>query len=107
MNHDIVAIGGSAGCLEVLLDAVKELPEDLAAAVFVVIHSSPGYPSKVAELLSKRGPLPARYPFHDEPIKQSTIYVAPPDVHLVLRPGAVEVVRGPRDNGHRPAADVL
>jgi two-component system chemotaxis response regulator CheB len=35
------------------------------------------------------------------------IYVAPPDNHLTLRPGAVQVVRGPKENGHRPSVDAL
>ena len=33
--------------------------------------------------------------------------MAPPDNHLQLRQGVIEVVRGPKDNGHRPAVDVL
>src|SRR5262245_24028514 len=106
MNHDIVAIGASTGGPEVLPDRVRELPAELAAAVFVVVHSPPGHSSTLPDLLSQRGSMPARHPFHDEPIKPATIYVAPPDVHIQLKPGAIEVVRGPRDNGHRPAADV-
>lgn len=107
MNHDIVAIGASAGGIEVLLELVGDLPADLAAAVFVVVHQQPSHVSALPELLSRRGPLPATLPLHGEAIQPGAIYVAPPDNHLQVRPGAVEVVRGPRDNGHRPAADVL
>jgi two-component system, chemotaxis family, protein-glutamate methylesterase/glutaminase len=107
MNHDIVAIGASAGGIEVLLDMVRELPGDLPASVFVVVHTTPGHVSSLPELLANRGKLRARHPLHDEPITPGTIYVAPPDMHLQLKPGAVEVVRGPKDNGFRPAADVL
>jgi two-component system, chemotaxis family, protein-glutamate methylesterase/glutaminase len=107
MNHDIVAIGASAGGIEVLLELSRELPEDLPAAVFVVVHTTPGHVSSLPELLSNRGRLRARHPLHDEPIKPGTIYVAPPDMHLQLKHGAVEVVRGPKDNGFRPAVDVL
>jgi two-component system, chemotaxis family, protein-glutamate methylesterase/glutaminase len=107
MNHDIVAIGASAGGIEVLLDLVKELPGDLPASVFVVVHTPPTHVSTLPELLANRGPLAARHPLHHEPIKPGTIYVAPPDMHLQVKPGAVEVVRGPKDNGFRPAADVL
>jgi two-component system chemotaxis response regulator CheB len=107
MNHDIVAIGASAGGVEVLLKLVGDLPGDLAAALFVVVHQQPNHVSQLADLLSRRGRLPATLPLHGEAIQPGTIYVAPPDNHLQVRHGTVEVVRGPRDNGHRPAADVL
>lgn len=107
MHHDIVAIGASAGGVEVLLELVGDLPADLAAAVFVVVHQPMGHVSTLPELLSSRGPLPASHPVHGEAIEPGKIYVAPPDNHLQLRTGLLEVVRGPKDNGHRPAADVL
>lgn len=107
MNRDVVAIGASAGGVEVLLDLARELPANLEAAVFVVLHTSAHHSSHLPELLSKRGPLPARHPIHGEQIQRGTIYVAPPDNHLQVVDGSIEVVRGPKDNGHRPAVDVL
>jgi two-component system chemotaxis response regulator CheB len=35
------------------------------------------------------------------------MYVAPPDHHLLLEPGHLRVVRGPKENRHRPAVDPL
>jgi two-component system chemotaxis response regulator CheB len=105
--HDIIAIGASAGGIEVLLDLVAGLPADLPASVFVVVHTTPDRRSLLPDLLSERGRLPARHPLHQETIVPGQIYVAPPDNHLVIRPGSMEVVRGPKENGHRPAADVL
>jgi two-component system chemotaxis response regulator CheB len=107
MNRDIVTIGASAGGVEVMLELVRDLPAELAAAVFLVIHMPADYASTLPELLSKRGPLPARHPVHGEPVEPGTIYVAPNDMHMQLRPGVIEVVRGPKENGFRPAADVL
>ncbi|HWO18284.1 MAG TPA: chemotaxis protein CheB [Kofleriaceae bacterium] len=107
MNHDVIAIGASAGGIEVLLEMVRELPEDLPASVFVVVHVLPSHVSTLPEILSARGPLPARHPLHDEKIIPGHIYVAPPDNHLLVRQGTMEVVRGPKENGHRPAADAL
>jgi two-component system chemotaxis response regulator CheB len=44
---------------------------------------------------------------HGEATVPGRIYVAPPDNHLMLRPGYLHVVRGPKENGHRPAVDAL
>ncbi len=106
-QRDVVVIGASAGGVELLLELVGELPADLPASIFVVIHTTPGYLSSLPELLTARGPLPALHPVHGAEIVPGRIYVAPPDNHLLVRPGYVEVVRGPRENGHRPAVDPL
>ncbi|HEX5060347.1 MAG TPA: chemotaxis protein CheB [Kofleriaceae bacterium] len=107
MNRDIITIGASAGGVEVLLEMAHALPKDLPAAVFVVVHVPVGFVSSLPELIARRSALEARHPLHDEAIEHGTIYVAPPDMHLQVRPGMIEVVRGPKDNGFRPAADVL
>jgi len=39
-KHDIVAIGGSAGSLDALIQIVGSLPSGLPAAVFMVVHLS-------------------------------------------------------------------
>jgi len=107
VNHDVIVVGGSAGAVEVLLGIVAELPANLHASVFVVLHTSSADPGLLPELLAARGRLPASFPLHEEKIQRGHIYVAPPDNHLLLRPGAIEVVRGPKENGHRPAVDPL
>jgi two-component system chemotaxis response regulator CheB len=107
MNRDVIAIGASSGGVEVLLDLARALPENLQASVFVVIHVSADHTSTLPELLSECGPLPAKHPLHGEEIRPGHIYVAPPDNHLLVRQGSMEVVRGPKENGHRPAVDSL
>lgn len=107
MNRDVIAIGASAGGIEVLLGLVSDLPRELPAAVFVVVHRSPSEEDHLPALLSGRGPLTAVHPLHAERIERGKIYVAPADNQLLVRPGSVEVVRGPRENGHRPAVDAL
>ena len=106
-GRDIVVVGGSEGGTQALLAFVAGLPADLPAAVFATLHTHAGTESKLADLLTRRGPLRARLAIHGEPIVPGRIYVAPPDNHLLLRPGYVQVVRGPKENGFRPAVDPL
>jgi two-component system, chemotaxis family, protein-glutamate methylesterase/glutaminase len=44
---------------------------------------------------------------HHEPIVPGRIYLAPPDRHLLVRDGVVDLNRGPRENHTRPAIDPL
>lgn len=107
MRRNVIVIGASAGGVEALRTLVADLPGDLPAAVLVVLHV-PSYGGSVLPgILSRSGPLPARPPAHREPLSESVIWVAPPDHHLVVTGGSVALTRGPRENGLRPAIDVL
>jgi two-component system chemotaxis response regulator CheB len=105
--RDILVVGASSGGVDALSALVAGLPRDLEAAVFLVLHTRAGFASTLPELLSQRGPLRATHAVHGESITPGRIYVAPPDNHLMLRPGYLHVARGPKENGHRPAVDVL
>ncbi len=102
----IIVIGASEGGVEALSILVANLPSDLDAAVFLVLHIG-AHQSRLPSLLTERGPLPARHPDDGDPIRPGHIYVAPPDHHLVLEPGRIRLTRGPRENWARPAVDPL
>ena len=106
-DHGIVVVGASAGGVEALAELAASLPDDLQAAVFVVLHLPATGTSALPEILRRRGPLPAAHVKDGEPIQPGRIYVAPPDHHVLLRTGHVHLSRGPRENGHRPAIDPL
>lgn len=52
MNRDVITIGGSAGSLKVLLELMSELPRELPAALFVVVHRAPDAPDLLPKLLN-------------------------------------------------------
>ena len=106
-HRDIIVIGASAGGVEALGRLVQTLPGDLPAALFVVIHIPSYATSLLPEILSRQGKLPASQARDGEPIEKSHIYVAPPDFHMLLRSGQIQLVRGPRENHSRPAIDPL
>lgn len=103
----IVAVGASAGGVEALQQMVSSLPADLAAAVFVVLHFPARGESALPRILERAGPLPASHARDGERVEAGRIYVAPPDRHLLVERGSTKLVRGPRENNHRPAIDPL
>lgn len=106
-KRDIIVIGASAGGVGTLAQLVKLLPKDLQASLFIVLHIPSENPSTLPDILTKKGPLPAHHPKDEEPIQRGKIYVAPPNHHLLVREGFVNITTGPRENGHRPAVDSL
>lgn len=100
-------IGGSAGSLGAAKSILRVLPQGLPITIFVVIHISPDYPSVLPQLLTKAGPFAATSPKDQESIQQAHLYVAPPDHHVTVEAGKIRVLRGPRENRHRPAIDPL
>ena len=106
-GHDIITVGASAGGVEALAGLVRGLPADLPAAVFVALHVPAHGTSVLPQILSRRGPLPARHARDGEAIDPGRIYVAPPDQHMLIHGRVIRLSRGPRENGVRPAIDPL
>lgn len=107
MHRDIVVIGASAGGLPAVIEIAKGLPADFPAAVFVVIHTSPDSPGVLPTLLRRASRLSSARAEDRQQIRRGWIYVAPPDHHLLIKRAHIRVVRGPKENGFRPAIDPL
>jgi two-component system chemotaxis response regulator CheB len=64
----------------------------------------------LVERLARVSSLPCRLPADGDTIEAGTIYLAPPDRHLLAKDGGrphVLVTKGPRENNYRPAVDTL
>jgi len=113
-GHDTIVIGASAGGVEALSQLVSLLPPDLPAAVFVVLHIPPQGHSVLPNILNraiakrqKQSSLKAIHPQDGEQIEYGKIYVALPNLHLLVKRGSISLARGPKENSHRPAVDPL
>jgi two-component system, chemotaxis family, protein-glutamate methylesterase/glutaminase len=106
-TRDLVVIGASAGGVEALRTLIGGLKPSFPAAIIVVLHVPAYGGSVLPSILERSGTLPAHHIEHGEDLLQGHIYVAPPNFHTIVHDGHVALSRGPRENGHRPAADVL
>jgi two-component system chemotaxis response regulator CheB len=105
--RDVVVVGASAGGLQALQGLLRELPSDLPAALLIVLHTAPDATGNVAELLRRAQGLDAVVPRDGAEIRHGCVMVAPPDHHLLVDGSYARLVRGPRENGFRPAIDPL
>lgn len=106
-NHDIVVVGSSAGGIEALKQLVSRLPAELPAAICIAQHIAADSPGLLAGIIARDAHLPTALATDRMPLELGTILVAPPDRHLLIERGYVRVVRGPRENLHRPSIDPL
>src|SRR5215471_4107766 len=104
-KRNVIVIGTSAGGVDALCELNKNLPKDLDASVFVVMHI--GSATMLPQILTRCGNLPAVPAGHEKHYKRSCIYCAPAHCHLVIKDHMTILTRGPRENGHRPSVDVL
>jgi two-component system, chemotaxis family, protein-glutamate methylesterase/glutaminase len=104
---DIIVIGASAGGVEALEQFVSQLQPNFPAALFVTLHLPALSVSNLPEILSRKGRLPASHPPDGSPILNSHIYVAPPNQHLLVHEGRIQLSAGPKENRQRPAINAL
>jgi len=106
-TRDIVVIGASSGGVAALMALVQTLPADFPAPIFVVQHVGADAQSILPQLLDRVSSLAAKHAQDGEAFAAGTIYVAPPDHHLLLEGDRILVKRGPKENRFRPSIDAL
>lgn len=81
---EAIVVGVSAGALEALTELLAPLPASFRLPILVVVHLSPDRKSILAELLDAKCLLDVREADDKEPIEPGTVYLAPPDYHLLV-----------------------
>lgn len=104
----IVVMGASAGALDALSRILPALPAGYPYPVLIVVHVPPDRASLLAPLLTAKCALPAREAEDKEPIVPGTIFVAPPDYHMLVEtPLSLALSVDDPVNFSRPSVDVL
>jgi two-component system chemotaxis response regulator CheB len=100
-------IGASAGGVGSLQRVVEHVPAEFPPAILIALHLPDGIRSMLPAILARAGNLPASQAAHGDRIQGGHIYVAPSGFHLTVEGGRMNVTRGAREHGHRPAIDPL
>ena len=107
-QHRVIAIGGSAGSLDVLVQLFSCLPRGFGFPVIVVCHLHPQDDGGLVEFFTRRSSHPIKEAADKEPVQCGTIYFSPANYHLLVeqqRSFALSV--DPKVNYSRPSIDVF
>src|SRR5262245_13630253 len=104
---NVNTIGASAGGVEPLREVVRSFAPNLPAPVFPAMHRFPAVPSALPKVLSINGGIKVTAANDGERIEPAHVYVARPNLHLLIEPGRIRLTRGPKENRHRPSIDPL
>jgi two-component system chemotaxis response regulator CheB len=106
-NFDVVALGASAGGLNALSQVLSGLPSNFPSSIVVVQHLAPGHKSWMAPLLGRSSRLKVKQAEHGEILLPGVVYTAPPDEHLLVGPGKVQLAHSQLVHFSRPSIDLL
>lgn len=105
---DIVAIAASAGGLTALIKLLSTLPPEFTAAIAIVQHLAPEYPSLMAEILSRRTAFTVKKAKEGDCLTPGMAYIAPPNRHLLVNgDGTLSLSQSESVHSLRPSADLL
>ena len=106
-NFDVVAIGASAGGLQALTKVLGDLAKTFPSSIVVVQHLAPGHKSWMASLLGRSSQVKVKQAEHGEILLPGTVYTAPPDEHLLVGPGKIQLAHSQLVHFSRPSIDLL
>lgn len=105
-RRDIVVLASSNGGLDALSKVLAGFGPETNAAFLVTQHIG-RHPSALPHLIGHWCHMPASFAEQGGAIKPGHIYVAPPDLHMMIHERRFVLSRGPKENYARPAADPM
>jgi two-component system chemotaxis response regulator CheB len=109
--HQLLALGASIGGPDAVAAIVRALPGDLPVPVAIVQHMPPIFTRLFAQRLDRASGLTVVEGQPGMGLEPGLVVVAPGDSHLLVADGrrgpVVATNQEPRQNGCRPAVDVL
>lgn len=85
-GYDLIAFAASAGGVSVLRRILAALPATVQVPIAIVLHRTTREPQMLPQILSRVTSRHVKAAEPGEPLRPNTVYVAPPDYHLIVRP---------------------
>ncbi|MDH0863432.1 chemotaxis-specific protein-glutamate methyltransferase CheB [Mitsuaria sp. GD03876] len=105
----LLALGASTGGPGALMKVLQALPAPAPLPVLIVMHINAVFSRGFAEWLDAQTPHRVRYALGGERLRDLAghVVLAPPDSHLVVRAGQLELSHAPPRHSCRPSVDEL
>ena len=106
LKCDLIAIGASAGGLPALGEVLSGI-DGVFPAIVVVMHLDPRHKSRMAGLLARKTGKLVKEAVRDELIVPGTVYIGPPDEHLLVSRGKIKLAHSRLVRFSRPSIDIM
>jgi len=103
---EVIAIGASAGGLPALAEVLGGMGPDFPAVV-VVQHLDPRHKSHLATLLARKTRKLVKEAEDGEPLVPKTVYIGPPDEHLLVTREKLQLAHSRLIRFSRPSIDIM
>jgi chemotaxis response regulator CheB len=99
--ENLVVIGASAGGHKALKEVLRDLSEDIPAALIIMLHATQ---LSLKDLIQQATRVPVREIREGRQLRMGVVYVAPPGVSVTLRGKRLHIA--PYDRGSGPATTI-
>ena len=83
-KYQVIVIGGSAGAMTVLVELLPAFPADFPLPIVIAVHLHPRQDNAHIERLASQCALSVKEADEKKPIQVGSIYLAPPNYHLLI-----------------------
>src|SRR4051812_45365932 len=82
--YELVILAASAGGIQAISRILATLPVNFPVPIAILQHRAAAVPTILATILGRVSRLPVKNAAEGDPLTRGTVYVAPPDAHLVV-----------------------
>lgn len=103
----VVGLGASAGGVQALKEFFTQVPQESGMAYVVILHMSPEYESRLAEILQSTSTIPVTQVRGRIKVYPDHVYVIPPNQNLVMTDGHLALTHMIRAEERRSPIDLF